>query len=31
MSKSDVVNALNDLKILLEYDDQSVQLGYRQF
>lgn len=33
MSKSDVVNALNDLKILLGYDDrfdvQSIQLEYR--
>ncbi|MDD2828956.1 MAG: hypothetical protein PHW18_05220 [Sulfuricurvum sp.] len=33
MSKSDVVNALNDLKILLEYDDrfdvQSIKLKYR--
>lgn len=33
MSKSDVVNALNDLKIILGYDDrfdvQSIQLDYR--
>lgn len=34
MSKSDVVNALHDLKVLLGYDDrfdvQSIQLEYRR-